>query len=126
MQETSEQCSVDEWAYYQLGRSWLDDLSGHRVVLYQYRLRTLHFARFKLTFCLDALSLSNLMNIHNEENLRSILRYFTAGEFTKHDYSNCLKPGYTIPGLIASLVDACTTSIDGMSYAIKSDRGKRC
>ncbi|MCJ1456662.1 hypothetical protein MMC28_007024 [Mycoblastus sanguinarius] len=55
----------------------------------------------------DAISITYLTHIHNNENSRLILEYLKKDEFVKHDYSDCLRPEYTIPGLIASLIDSC-------------------
>ena len=75
----------------------------------------------ELTSFSDALSLTNLTHIHNNENLQSILQHFKTDEFVKHDYSDCLRPEYTIPGLIASLVDTCKTPANKISYGLESD-----
>lgn len=61
----------------------------------------------ELTSFLDALSITRLTQIHNDENSRSILEHLKTDEFVKHDYSDCLRPAYTIPGLIATLLGAC-------------------
>ena len=39
----------------------------------------------------------------------------------KHDYSDCLKPEYTIPGLITTLLDACNITGNKPSYDFWSD-----
>ena len=70
----------------------------------------------ELTSFSDALSLTNLTHIHNNENLQSILKHFKTNDFVKHDYSDCLRPEYTIPGLIASLLDACNIPANKISY----------
>ncbi|KAL6714255.1 hypothetical protein ACLMJK_007678 [Lecanora helva] len=77
----------------------------------------------ELTSFLDALSVSRLTRIHNDENPRSILEHLQTDEFVKHDYSDCLRPEYTIPGLIATLLGACSQtanriSVDEISSAL--------
>ena len=74
-----------------------------------------------LTSFLDALSVSQLTQIHNDENSRSILEHLKTDEFVKHDYSDCLRPEYTIPGLIATLLDACNQTANRISYGSRSD-----
>ncbi len=69
----------------------------------------------------DALSLSNLTHIHNNENLQTILNHLKTDEFVKHDYSDCLRPEYTIPGLIASLLDACNIPANKILYGFQSN-----
>lgn len=58
----------------------------------------------ELTPFSDALSTTYLIHIRGDENLQSILGHFRTEEFVTHDYSDCLSPEYTIPGLIASLL----------------------
>lgn len=77
--------------------------------------------KVELTSFSDALSLTNLANIHTNENLQSIVEHFKTDEFVKHDYGDCLGPEYTIPGLIASLLDACSTPANQISYGFQSD-----
>lgn len=74
----------------------------------------------ELTSVLDALSLTYLTTIHTE-NPPSILQHLKADDFVKHDYSDCLRPEYTIPGLIASLLDACSMTAKEISYGSWSD-----
>ena len=69
-----------------------------------------------LMLILDALSLTYLANIHNNENSRYILEHLKTDEFVKHDYDDCLRPEYTFPGLIASLLDACDNAVNRISY----------
>ena len=76
---------------------------------------------FELMCFSDALSLTNLTHIHNNENLQSILKHLKTDEFVKHDYSDCLRPEFTIPGLIASLLDACNITANKISYEFWSD-----
>ena len=57
-----------------------------------------------------------LTYIHDNESPQSIIQYLTRDEFVKHDYSDCLRPEYTIPGLVASLLDACNTTANKPSY----------
>jgi len=64
----------------------------------------------------DAISISYLTHIHDIENLQLILGHLKKDEFVKHDYSDCLRPVYTIPGLIASLLDACNLTANKISY----------
>jgi hypothetical protein len=70
----------------------------------------------ELTHASDALSLTNLTNIHNNENSQLILEHLKTDEFVKHDYSDCLRPEYTIPGLIASLLDTCNETANRIPY----------
>jgi hypothetical protein len=53
----------------------------------------------------DALSPTYLSRIRNEADVWSIVEHFKRDELVNHDYSDCLGPKYTIPGLIASLRD---------------------
>ncbi len=76
----------------------------------------LHTYGVELTPFSDALSLTYLTHIHNNENSQSILEYLKRDEFVKHDYSDCLRPEYTIPGLIASLLDGCNITANKPSY----------
>ena len=69
----------------------------------------------------DALSLTYLTHIHNDENSQSILEHLKTNEFVKHDYSDCLRPEYTIPGLIASLLDASNITSNKLSYGFQSN-----
>ena len=69
-----------------------------------------------LTSFPDALSLFYLARIPNDENSRSILEHLKTDAFVKHDYSDCLGSGYTIPGLIASLLNACSITANKPSY----------
>lgn len=78
----------------------------------------LAIGELELTSFSDALSLTNLMNISNNENMQSILRHFKTDEFVRHDYSDCLQPGYTIPGLIESLLEVCTSPASKTSYGV--------
>lgn len=78
-------------------------------------------AKLNSRFFSDALSLTNLTHIHNNENLQSILKHLKTDEFMKHDYSDCLRPEYTIPGLIASLLDTSNITADNLSYGFRSD-----
>ena len=55
----------------------------------------------------DVLFITYLLYIHNSQNSRLILEHFKRDEFIKYEYGDCLGPEYTIPGLIASLLDAC-------------------
>lgn len=75
----------------------------------------------ELTPFSDALSLTYLMNIPNDENSQSILEHLKRDEFVKHDYSDCLKPEYTIPGLITILLDAYIMTGKKHSYHFWSD-----
>lgn len=68
----------------------------------------------------DALSLTYLTRIHNNENAQSILEHLKTDEFVKHEYRDCLGPEYTIPSLIASLLDACNITADKLSYEFLS------
>ncbi|KAI4260730.1 MAG: hypothetical protein LQ352_000122 [Teloschistes flavicans] len=77
--------------------------------------------KVELTSFSDALSLTNLTHIHHNESLQPILKHFKTDEFVKHDYGDCLRPEYTIPGLIASLLDACSTPANQISYGFQSD-----
>jgi len=82
--------------------------------------------KVELTSFSDALSLTNLTHIHNNENLQSILKHLKTDEFIKHDYSDCLRPEYTIPGLITSLLDACNITANKISYGFWSDSKGKC
>lgn len=53
--------------------------------------------------CSDALSLTSLGFIRNDESLRLILKHLGTDEFVKHDFSDCLEPHYSVPDLVASL-----------------------
>ena len=64
----------------------------------------------------DALSITSLIHIHNHENSQLILENLKEDKFVKHDYSDCLKPEYSIPGLIASLLNASTRNANQISY----------
>lgn len=75
----------------------------------------------KLTSFPDALSLFYLTRFQNDENSRSILEHFKTDEFVKHDYSDCLRPEYTISGLIAYLLDPCSATANKLSYGYRSD-----
>jgi hypothetical protein len=79
------------------------------------------FAKLNSHFPLDALPLSSLIHIQNDENLQSILEHLKRDEFVKHDYSDCLRPEYTIPGLIASWLDASCITAKKPSYVFQSD-----
>ena len=78
-------------------------------------------SEIKLTSFSDALSLTNLTHIHNDESLQSILQHLKTDEFMKYDYRDCLRPEFTIPGLIASLGDACNITANKISYRFWSD-----
>ena len=73
-----------------------------------------------LTSFPDALSIFYLTRIHNDEK-QSILKHLKTDEYTKHDYSDCLRPEYTIPGLIASLLDECSVTANKLSYGFRSN-----
>ena len=75
----------------------------------------------ELTFFSDALSLTNLIHIYNNENLQSILKHFKTDEFVKYDYSDCLKPEFIIFGFIAFLLDACNITANKILYGFWSD-----
>ena len=70
-----------------------------------------------ITF-LDALSSFYLDRISSNENSVLVLQHFNTDEFVKHDYSDCLRPEYTIPGLIASLLKSCSITTNKLSYKI--------
>ena len=74
----------------------------------------------ELTSVLDALSFTYLTTIYTE-NPQSILKHLKTDDFVKHDYSDCLRPEYTIPGLIASLLDTCSMTAKEISYGSWSD-----
>jgi len=69
-----------------------------------------------LIFLIDALSIIYLTDIHGHENSQTILDHLKRDEFVKHDYSDCLRPEYTILDLIASLLDACNITANKPSY----------
>lgn len=80
-----------------------------------------------LIFTLDALSLTYLGHIRHEENFRIILDELTTDDFTSHDFGGCLRPAYSIPGLIAYLVnfsDFESTSTRP-AYGFPSTRSKK-
>ncbi|KAI9710591.1 MAG: hypothetical protein M1828_002142, partial [Chrysothrix sp. TS-e1954] len=54
-------------------------------------------------FFLNALSRRYLSNIRNGKNVTALLSHLTTDDFLGNDYSDCLRPEYTIPGLIASV-----------------------
>lgn len=54
-------------------------------------------------FRLDPLSPTYLLSI-DEEGFQRILKTLTKDEYVKHDFSDCLRPEYTIPGLITHMV----------------------
>ena len=56
----------------------------------------------KLTSILDALSTTSLITIRFESP-ESILNHLLLDESVEHNYSDCLRPEYTIPGLICSM-----------------------
>ena len=74
----------------------------------------------ELTSFLDALSLFYLTHIHTDKNSKLILEHLKTDKFVKHDYSDCLGPRYTIPGLIASLLDAGNITANKLSYGFRS------
>ena len=76
---------------------------------------------FELTCFSDALLLTNLTHIHNNENLQLILKYLKIDEFVKYDYSDCLRPEFTIPGLIVSLLNIYNIIANKISYGFWSD-----
>ena len=109
------------------------DLIGHGWTIY--RATELFFIGVfsKLPFCKaelmsfsDALFLTYLTHIHNDENSQSILNHLRTDEFVKHDYSDCLRPEYTIPGLIASLLDTCNTTANKLSYGFPVRSQRHC
>ncbi|KAF2191261.1 hypothetical protein K469DRAFT_367754 [Zopfia rhizophila CBS 207.26] len=57
-------------------------------------------------FFINAVSISDLVRIRNDANSQSILEHLTTDAFVAYDYSDCLSPSYTIPGLIASHLDS--------------------
>lgn len=111
---------MDKWRYYEPGQPWLDELPGHRIVLHWCVLQG-PTCEAELTYFPDALSLFYLTRIHNDENSRSILKHLKTDEYVNHDYSDCLRPEYTIPGLIASLLDACSNTTNKISYGFWPD-----
>ena len=70
----------------------------------------------ELIYVSDAISITYLTRIHNSRNSQLILQHLKTDEFVKHDYSDCLRPEYTIPGLIASLLDASNITAKKPSY----------
>lgn len=73
----------------------------------------------ELTSFTDALSVTYLTSIHNDDNSQCILEHFKTDEFVKDDYSDCLRPEYTIPGLVQSLLDACSTTANKLTYGFQ-------
>lgn len=119
------------------GARWINgvivDLVNHGWMIY--RATELFFISMslELSFCevelislSDALSLTNLTHIHNNKNFQSILKHLKADKFIKHDYNDCLRPEYTIPGLIASLLDTCNITANKISYGFWSDSNGKC
>lgn len=108
--------------------SIIDDLVSHGWTIY--RATELFFigAFSKLSTCeaelmsfSDALSLSSLCRIQDDEHSQPIIEHLKTDEFVKHDYSDCLGPEYTIPGLIACLLDTRSTTANKLSYRYRSD-----
>jgi hypothetical protein len=64
--------------------------------------------------------LAYLRRIYHGSNAQTILKHLKAEEFVGHDYSDCLRTEYTIPGLIGSLLRAYNVSIDKLSYEFPS------
>ena len=64
----------------------------------------------------DALSSFYLDRIPSDENSVLFLQHFNTDDFIKRDYSDCLRPEYTIPGLIAFLLKSCSITTDKFSY----------
>jgi hypothetical protein len=75
------------------------------IELFFFSIHFIHLTyEAELTSFLDVLSTTYLIYIYSDENLQLILGYFRTEEFITYDYSDCLSPGYTIPGLITSLL----------------------
>lgn len=69
------------------------------------------------------MSIFHLMNIRNREGAKSIPKYLKTDEFLNHDYSDCLSPQYTIPGLIISLLTSKDVTINVALYITLTDKG---
>ena len=64
--------------------------------------------------CLDPLSPTYLLSI-NEDGFQCIHEQLTKDEYVKHDFNDCFRPQYTIPGLIAHMIQMTNTG-DTLSY----------
>ena len=99
-----------DWTSYQITKLFFID------VFFELLTCEIEFISFS-----DALSLINLIYIYNNENLKSILIYFKADEFVKHNYNDCLKLEYIIFNLITSLFNTCIMTIDKLLYEFRFD-----
>ncbi|MCJ1423578.1 hypothetical protein MMC29_001462 [Sticta canariensis] len=61
-------------------------------------------------FFINPLSPSYLLGI-NEEGFQSILMQLTEDEYVRHDFSDCFRPEYTIPGLIAHMIHVADAGV---------------
>lgn len=55
---------------------------------------------------LDAISLTSLVHIRNDDNLAYILEQLGNDDYLKHNFGDCLGPQFSIPGLIEVLLNA--------------------
>lgn len=80
-----------------------------------------------LTLDLDALSLSYLGYIRHENNLRVISSTLAVDDYTSPEFVDCLRPAYSIPGLIAYLANTFDLgdSAARPSYALPSTIGRK-
>ena len=53
----------------------------------------------------------------NKDSLERILEHLTTKDLVEHDFCDCLTPGFTIPGLIAHLVNTSDAG-DKLSYEV--------
>ena len=63
---------------------------------------------------LDPLSPTSLLSI-DEEGFQGVSKTLTKDEYVKHDFSDCLRPEYTIPGLITHMINVANAAI-ALSY----------
>ena len=74
-------------------------------------------------FHLDPLSPTSLINI-DEEGFQCVLKTLIKDEYVKHDFDDCLRPEYTIPGLITHIIHVAKAAIV-LSYWPPSSGGKQ-
>ena len=67
---------------------------------------------------LGPLSPTYLLNF-DEKGFQCILEVLTRSEYVQHDFSDCLMPEYTIPGLISHMVHV-SNAVNALSYQTRS------